>query len=355
MDPALRVEQRRELTTRFYSNYLNFPHDGREHISVLFYDRPLPRWFGEGLEAIQGTRWIYVDANKIASQREVLEALWAPGKRYLSVHDYVVDTFFPGFQTAVRFTEVGHDVDYTSFEFPRFDVTQDQMEELLWRYVRGDCRDQLQRADVFYQILGNDPGYEVVVRSGPNRTQTLVVRGPEPWMELVGPLCEGNVRFAPGAELFYHGRQVSGTLHCNAGINLLPLRSPDPEVELCRALLDAAQVLRDDPIDLEIRGGRVVAIRSVGPAARRFKDLFATDEAFSHVVEVGLGLSVTAGPLEYTWAATSNEAVAGIHLGIGADPADTARFNTQVHLDFVCPDASIEVNGKLYYDGRLFC
>jgi len=354
MDAALRVDSLSEQTRRFFERYLYFDVGGREHISVLFYDRPLPAWFLEGIDAVAGTRWQMVDARTVESQRRVLAELWAPEQRYVSVHDYVVDTFFPATDNAVRFAEAGRGVDYTSFEFPRFDVSPEQMERLLAIYVRGNPAAHLRYADSFFELLDDDPGYSIRVRSGERGEDVLEVRGPEPWMELAGPLCEGNIRFAPGAELFYHGRSVSGTLCCRGGINLLPLRSNHVDVELCRRLLEMARQIPEDPIHIDVEDGRIVALRSSSTAAADFTATLSCDEAFGHVVEVGIGLSPTARPLIFDWAASSNEAVPGIHLGIGADPANTRRFKTLVHLDFVCPDVTIEVNGACFYDGSGF-
>lgn len=355
MDSALLLNERRASTQRFFERYLNREVGGREHVSVLFVDRDLPLWFTKGLHDCEGTRWEIVNAREIVSQREVVAALWDPERRYVSVHDYAAECFFPAAHSAVRFAEVSRGIDYTSFEFPRFGLTDDQVEELLLRYVRGDPLLHEQHADAFYSFLDDDASYRVEIRSGPSREYTLVVRGPEPWTDLAGPLVEGNIRFAPGAELFYHGKAVSGTLWCDAGINLLPLRHPQTDIALCSRLLALSQEIPADPLLIELSEGRVVRLSSRGPLADRFNDVLACDEAFSHVVEVGLGLSEACSPLVREWAATSNEAVPGVHVGIGADPANTSRFKTRVHLDFVCPDVEIVLRGRTWFNrGRFF-
>ena len=182
----------------------------------------------------------------------------------------------------------------------------------------------------------------------------LTLRGPFPWMELCGPLAEGDIRFAPGSELFYNGSRVDGTLYCAGGINLLPLRSVRLEEETCRALLELGRHIPEDPLDLDFVAGRLAGIRSRGPLAQHFMAIFRSHEAFSWAVEVGIGMAAAAGPLIRDWAAPSNEAVPGVHVGLGADPGNPWRFSTNVHLDFVAPDVQIAVNGQSYFERGTF-
>jgi hypothetical protein len=354
MDLAFPLGDLKVAATRFFERYLNLLVGEREHISILFIDNDLPTWFMEGIHSCKGTRWVVVDAGSICSQRDVLLSLWNPEARYVSVHDYVTKTFFPLHATAVRFAEVANSIDYTSFEFPRFDLSAQQIAVLLARYVVGDPCIQERLADAFYRLLADDPSYKIEILSGPSFEHSLIVRGPLPWMDLAGPLVEGNVRFAPGAELFYHGTAVSGTLWCSGGINLLPLRHPETDVDLCRRLIALGRELDADPVLLAIRDGRVSDLSSVGSLGEQLKESFAVDEGFSHIVEVGIGLGENCAPLISDWAATSNEAVPGIHVGIGADPANTRRFRTRVHMDFVCPDVKIIVNGHAWFDSGKF-
>lgn len=346
----------RQQTADFYRRYLHSDPRNREHISILFYDRALPSWFLAGLSDVAQTRWLTVDARSIESQQDVLRRWWDPRRRYISVHDYVVDTFFGAEQAAVRFAEVSQGIDYTSFEFPRFDVSDAQIEFLLTRFVQGDPLAQLRRADAFYSALDNDPGYQIVVQTGP-QSHTLTITGPHPWMELTGPLCEGNMRFAPGSELFYHHHDAAGELWCGAGVNLLPLRAAEPDRETCQRILTLGAALPSDPLVLTLDAGRVVSVVSErGQSAEMFQQLIDAQGAFSHVVEIGVGLSMAARPLVKEWAATSNEAIPGVHIGVGADPSNTARFSTNVHMDFVCPDATITINGTPFYgNGRFSC
>lgn len=344
-----------DKTTRFFDRYLNPDVGSREHVSLLFTDVSLPAWFVDGLAGVQRTTWKIVDIRSLESQRAVLERLWDPERRYVSVHDYTAHRFFGVDESAVKFAEVSRGIDYTSFEFPRFGLTGEQIDILLQRYVNGDPRKHLGHVDAFFELLNDDPGYSITFQTGPRLDHLFTVTGPGPWMELAGPLCEGNMRFAPGAEIFYHGGDVSGELCCSEGINLLPLRSNDPERALCEQFLQLGYLIQEDPLVLRIEASQVVDYRSArGESARLFERISGTDAAFFQLVEVGIGLSHTAAPLIHDWAATSNEAVPGVHVGIGADPADTKRFKTNVHMDFVCPGSRILVNGGLFYDGKAF-
>ncbi|WP_461481387.1 M29 family metallopeptidase [Porticoccus sp.] len=344
-----------QQTTAFFTKYLNLDIGAREHISVLFTDIALPKWFRDGLGGVTDTTWKIIDARKLDSQRALLETLWDPQRRYISVHDYTVSTFFGNEQSAVKFAEISTGIDYTSFEFPRYDVEESQVETLLKRYVSGDPNTQLGDVDCFFHFLDDDPAYVIDFHTGPGYEHVLTVRGPEPWMELAGPLCEGNMRFAPGAEIFYHGNAVNGELYCAEGINLLPLRSGQLEKALCQHALQLGRLVMSDPLVLAISLSRITAIDSVkGHSAKLFRQICDEDEAFLHLVEVGIGMNPSAGPLIHNWAATSNEAVPGVHIGVGADPANTSRFQTNVHLDFVCPSTLIQVNKQQFYDGQCF-
>lgn len=343
-----------DTVRRFYEQYLFLNPGGREHLTLLFFDLELPPALLQGLAAVNGTRLLLVDARRIESQAKVLAHLWDPARRYISVHDYTAHTFFPFEETAVRFSEVGRGIDYTSFEFPRFDLTNDQVELLIGRYIARNPNQELTYADAFYARLGNNPDYTITVRSGLRLDRTLHIRGPKPWLEICGPLAEGDIRFAPGSELFYNGEAIDGSLHCDGALNLLPLRGNLSEEGLCRRLLALGQRLPEDPVDLEFQRGHLVDIRSAGPLADEFKALFSLEPAFSYVVEVGIGLMESAGPLIREWAATTNEAVPGIHVGLGADPGNTSRFATAVHFDFVTPDVQIDVNNRLFYQDGIF-
>jgi hypothetical protein len=339
---------------RFFERYLLLQGSCSEHVTVLFYDRALPPQLLDGLNAVSRTRVIPVDARQIASQVPILQQLYCPERRYVSVLDFCAHRVFPLDASAAGFARVGRSIDYTSFEFPRFDLRDDQVLLLLSRCTSGDPPRERAQADRFYARLGDDPGYVVTVHSGEAQDRVLTVRGPYPWMEICGPLVEGDIRFAPGAELFYNGPHVDGSLHCAGAINLLPLRSEAIDEATCRALLALGRRIPDDPLDLDFAAGRLIGLRSRGPLAADFMAVFARHEAFTWVVEVGIGMAASAGPLIYEWAAPTNEAVPGVHVGLGADPGNPQRFSTYVHLDFVAPAVQIAVNGRPFFDRGVF-
>jgi hypothetical protein len=343
-----------ETVRRFFQRYLVKDERRREHLTVLFFDLELPSSFYEGLRGVERTRLITVDAREIDSPAAVLAEHWDPDRRYLSVHDYLSRLMFPEEHSAINFCKSREAVDYTSFEFPRFDTTTEQVEMLLFRYVSGDPERESSYADSFYSKLGDNPDYEIQVLSGKELDRSLTVSGPAPWMEICGPLVEGDIRFAPGSELFYNGESMQGVLHCDGAINLLPIRGFELDQGLCRRLLNLGRRIPSDPIDLFFRGGRLTDMRSEGGLATEFRDAFSTNAAFSSVVEVGIGLMHAAGPLIREWAAPTNEAVPGVHVGLGADPGNLSRFTCGTHMDFVAPHVKIQVNGAPFYDRGTF-
>jgi hypothetical protein len=344
-----------ERVQAFFERYLCLDTGGREHVTVLFYDRPLPEPFLAGLREVRGTRLVTVAIDRLRSQAELLTAMYEPGQRYLSVHDYCVETVFPLELSASGFAQrAGRAIDYTSFEFPRFDVTEEQISLLLRRFTRSDPSREAAQSEAFFALLGDHPGYRVTIHSGAGLDCVLTIEGPSPWMELCGPLVEGDIRFAPGSELFYNGAAVNGTLHCAGGVNLLPLRSDRLDEPMCRAILGLGRRIPEDPLDLHFSAGCLIDIQSAGPLAGEFMALFQRDAAFTWVGEVGIGMAKSAGPLIHDWAAPSNEAVPGVHVGLGANPGDPLRFDTTVHMDFVAPEVQIAVNGAGFYDRGTF-
>jgi hypothetical protein len=340
---------------RFYQAYLCTDVAPREHLTIVFHDFELPKALVDGISAVKGTRLILANMREENDQLKVMEKWWDPSKRYLSVHDFTTDCFSSPERSAIPYAERGRGCDFTSFEFPRFDLQPDQIEHLLAVVARSQQSQEVARADRFFEMLGTNSDYELLIRSGPDRRHTLRVGGPSPWLEICGPLTESEVRFSPGCELFYSGLNVNGVIHCSGAINLLPLRGPEFDEPLCRELMRLGAALGESPVDLHFSAGRLTDVcANVPQMAQAFKAVFASDVAFSHLVEVGIGTRDSAKPLIRNWAATSNECVPGVHVGLGADPGSPKRFKTQVHVDFVLPDVSVEVNGRLYYDGAQF-
>lgn len=336
---------------QFFRSYLHDPRPERERLIAVVCDRDFPDAFWRGLESVGTLRRI--DLRQGGSPRRIVEGALHAGW-YVSVHEYLADHFLPAGEQLVSLTHHRADVDYTSFEFPRNAPSAAQIEHQLALFTSQEPGAQARAADRFFALLGGNLDYRIEVRSGTQRDRSLVIPGPAPWMEICGPLWPSAVRFAPGAELFHRGQGVRGVLQCSGALNLLPLRGPYQEPERVDALLALGRRLPDDPIDLHVEDGRVVAIMSQGGLGAGFTELLADDPAFATVVEVGIGLSFPPEQLVRDWPATSNEAAIGVHLGIGADPGDVGRFRTPIHVDFVSTDLEVLVNGSRYLANGAF-
>ncbi len=343
-----------ELQARKYlGELLNKNIGAREHHLFAFYDSDLlPQAFLRGLASVPNIRFHAVDCRGLKSQAEVLDQFYDPQNNYLTIFDLCLETLYPEDKSAIRYAHREKGLDFMSFEFPRYGYTAAQIEEILKRVITCSPNLQLQRANSFYEKLAENRGYTIDVLSGPDYTSRLQIQGPKPWMEIAGPLQEGDIRFAPGAELFYSGSEVNGRFHTyGGGMNLLPLRTTKVTQEILDDIEELTRLgarLRDEPLELFIENGRVTAIESATSIARDFKRLMDKSDAFYNVVEVGLGLSDAAGPIIFDWASTTNEAIAGIHIGLGADPGQPDRFDTTIHLDFVINHTDIRVNGEPY-------
>lgn len=341
-------------TREYFSRHLFLSVGARKHVTLLFTDVELPHAFLDGLAQVPGTKLEVFDSRQVPNQADVVQEYYDPSSRYVSVHDYSAHRFYPASQAAGRVAGTGQGIDVTTFEFPRFDLSPAQIELLLARMVSGSPQTERLRADGFFRRLADRPDYRIQVRSGDRLDREMTVSGPRGWVELCGPLMEGDIRFAPGSELFYNGTDINGTLHCAGGLNLLPFRSESLDEVLCRRILGLGARIGQDPLDLDIEAGRLVGIRSGGPLAAMFQETFKVHEAFTWVVEIGIGMSDGAAPLIHDWSAPTNESVPGVHLGLGADPGDPGRFDTAVHMDFVCPQVLVRVNEDLFFDRGSF-
>lgn len=345
----------RQRTTAFYDKYLWRPAWCSDHRTLVLFDRQPPTWFRAALNELTRTTVEFVEITAESAFTAVILERRGRG-RYVSVHDFITTCFPSPDQRPLDLLNGAEDLDYTSFELPRFGLTDAQFADQLGRFVAGDLDRQRDITDHFFGLLGTTVPYRIDILSGEHREHRLTITGCDPWMELTGPLCSGNVRFAPGAELFSRGQGASGVLKCTGGLNILPLRSQTPEIAFCDALLEIASRIATDPLLLRIDRGRIVDVFSDGDLADCLMSLLAADPAFSTVVEVGIGVSSAARPIVNSWPAASNEAVPGVHVGVGADPSDTRRFRTTIHFDFVCEEVSIQVNGYPFFqDGNFLC
>lgn len=352
MDTSLLLDMTSK-TEIFFEKYLNKNIGNLERSIVLFYDDNLPDWFIEGLKR-NTKKLIQINCKRVTSQKEIIDELWQVKTNYITVLDFVAYSFFPSDKSAVKFCEIAKRIDYTSFEFPRYDINNEKIEHLLTTWIEGDPDEQLEICDTFYGLLSKRIPYKIEFYTGKDQKYKMTVTGGDPWMELAGPLCEGNMRFAPGSEVFYHGQEVNGVLECREGINLLPLRNKSVDKPMCEALLSFARLLKNDPVQLIIEKGQIIDVVSEGSSSKTYKKLIEKESSFKEIVEVGIGFNYNSLPIINTWLDSSNEAAPGFHLGVGADPSNTSRFNTCIHMDFMCPDSRIIINDELFFDGEKY-
>jgi hypothetical protein len=343
--------------TDFLKSYLNLTVD-IIHETVVFYDRLwVAEMFSQAFTDINRTNVTFIDGRNIDSPKVEIETRWLGRNNYLSILDLCCDTTFPNDESSIAYTLDHKQCDVTTLEAARHDLTDERLLATFRKVFACSLQNQTIRADAFYGALGLSPnGYEVIVRSGLNKEATLTIDDTDPWMEICGGLKELDVRFLPSAELFYSGNRVNGQLICvNSAFSLLPLRSNRPkDYELYLKLLEIGKLMSDQTVTLTVENRKVIDMTSSGSFASRYHELTSGIIGLNYIVEVGIGLSYAALPLERSWGATNNEAASGVHLGLGADPTDTTRFETDMHLDFVCPEVEIIVNNQDFFRSGQF-
>ena len=346
MDNSFLIENTRIHFEKYLANIKN---DTTKHVTLIFFDINLPHYLIEGVKQIKGTEVHFIDLKSIESQKQEILKFYNPQKNYVSIFDYSYETFFPIEETALSLISNGKGMDYTSFEFPRYNINEFQIDFLVKKQILSDPEKELQYADLFFNLLGNNSNYQIQLFSGNNSEYCLNVPGPNPWMEVCGPLCEGNVRFSPGCELFRDGHNVNGEFLCSEGINLLPFRSNNLAIQTCDQFLRLGRNLVYDPILIELQNSQITSINSKKDSAKILKDIIRLNYEFSWCVEIGLGLCPSAAPIENNWGATSNESIPGFHIGFGADPGDTSRFATPIHVDFMITKGTVLIDEKPFY------
>jgi len=107
----------------------------------------------------------------------------------------------------------------------------------------------------------------------------------------------------------------------------------------------------DDPIRIEVRRGKVVAVEG-GRRARRLQQILETVPGADHIAEIGLGLnpmSLRNGDFE-----EEKKALGNVHVALGSDLFYGGTHACAVHLDMVIRDATFLLDGKpLVQDGRV--
>lgn len=352
MDTALLLRPRSSAAAAVrahFESYLNRAHGARRHRTIVIHDGRVPDYLCDALADVSWTRFELLDARQVTNQASYLQACQGSGD-YLSVHELVVDLAISAETGAVRFAKHAQRCDFTSYEFPRFSCTDSERDLILLRHFAGRPLEQRVIADRFFDLLGRQVPYEVTVRSGVDLACELRVVSRTPWLELCGPLMAGDLRFTPGCELFYAGTEVSGEIAFGSGLNIVPLKCDRQysakELEAYARLLELSCSLAEHGLVVMVENGRIGRVDERGSSV---SELLSLDPAYRLVNEVGIGLNAAALPLVKDWAATSNEAVPGMHLGLGADPGNRTLFDTAIHFDFVEPAVQIEVNGELFY------
>lgn len=340
----------------FLDSYLNFS-TGREHTTIVFYDRAwVGELFKEALVRVKQTKAVLINAGSISTPKATIDARGQGVDEYISILDLCCDTTYPATESSIAFTVKRRKCDVTTLEAARQGLTDDRLLSTLRKVFSCSLDCQARRADAFFSFLArHGDGYSIVVRSGEKRDAYLTIEDTEPWMEICGRLKETDVRFLPAAELFYSGKKVNGQFKCcRSAFSLLPLRSNKAtETSLYNDLLELGKSLASETVTITIENNTVVSLQSTGSFADFYKSKTVDIVGLNYVVEVGIGLSYAALPLERNWGDTTNEAAAGVHVGLGADPTDTARFETTMHLDFVCPEVDVLVNGCYFFrDGK---
>jgi hypothetical protein len=341
----------------FLRSYLNFT-NVNFHETVIFYDRFwVAEMFKQAFVDVKDTFVTFIDSNEIISPKAEIEKRWSDRSSYLSIFDLCCDITFPHNESSIVYTSDQKQCDVTTLEAARHGLTDERLLATFRKVFACSLQNQTARADSFYSSLALSPnGYTVIVKSGLEKEATLTIDDTEPWMEICGGLKELDVRFIPAAELFYSGNSVNGKFICvNSAFSLLPLRSNRPkDSELYEELLEIGKLMSEQTVTITVENRKVIDMTSSGNFASRYKKLTSGVVGLDYVVEVGIGLSYAALPLERNWGATTNEAASGVHLGLGADPTDTTRFETDMHLDFVCPDVEVTVNGKDFFKSGQF-
>lgn len=114
--------------------------------------------------------------------------------------------------------------------------------------------------------------------------------------------------------------------------------------------------LLSQPVAIEVKDGRVGKITGADQkAVARIKEIFATvgSEKAYVVAECGVGLNEHA---TLTGTMLTDEGTHGcVHFGIGSNATVGGINDVAFHLDFVCRDAVVEIDGKVVLkNGELF-
>ena len=337
------------MVFRFYSQYLNLQ-TGLKHRTVVIHDGRLPPEMVEGLKAVRETNCHFVDGRVVNDHAKYVRELACSASEYISIHEFYLDSALSSEVSAKRLCSEKN-CDFTSYEFVRPVCTNAQRDTTLARHFGADLSMQDAIANTFFQFLRKQcTPYEVRFESVAG---SLRVKDSIPWLELLGPLQEGDVRFCPGSELFYSGKNVRGTLSCSGCNNVVLLKRAmgygKEELDVAKRLVEIGKGKPSDGFILTIEDGIIVEVCGDTRSAKLFREITAEDEAYRTLNEVGVGLNISAVPAVREWSCPANEALPGVHLGFGADPGKGRTFGTAVHFDIVERDVRMFVNDVLMY------
>lgn len=212
----------------------------------------------------------------------------------------------------------------------------------------ADYLQQDRIADRFFEDLAKRKPYEVMVHT---RGGTLQMRDSRPWFMLAGRLRADEIRSLPDGEVAYSAEAVEAEVEGEFVVDgaILPIAQHPRFAEEARRLLRLSRDVSQRPLCLQIRRGRVVGLTGRGIAPQILAKLFASNERYRRVNEIGISFNGASTKFIHQWPAASNEVRPGVHIGIGGaanpDDADPQR-SPLVHIDCIAANCAVFVNGE---------
>jgi hypothetical protein len=269
-----------------------------------------------------------------------------PQRDYVSL--LVLSRFHASFRAARKFFDTVPRGDFSRLELPPEELgfTPARATWLLGVALdaRFDQQDEL--ADRFFGLLEEHTPYQVEIRTAGG---VALIRDDRPWFQLGGRLSMGEVRILPGGEVAYTGGSVDGIFRVDGALLATPQRVEG--IPLARSLIRHSACLAAAPVDLEVVGAEVRAVRGDGPARAALEQILA-DSRYRQVTEVGVSFNEACTQLIHDWAAASNESYPGAHIAIGGAPDTRNKLMNlpTVHVDLISGGATVYVNGHLFLE-----
>ncbi len=175
---------------------------------------------------------------------------------------------------------------------------------------------------------------EVRVTSPAGTDLRATVEGREPMAWLTG-ICRnpGEVSALPGGE-----------------VSLPPIEGTSEGIVVWERVASDLGAL-EEPVRIEVRGGRAVAIDG-GVAADRLRDIVATIRDADNIGEIGIGLNPAARIADEITEA--KKALGTVHIALGDSANEYGGLvECEVHLDGLVMAPTIEFDGRpVVVDGR---